>query len=127
MTPSQSDDFLVNLENLRTAIRAEEPYASFFVGDFNAHCQYWWPDGETNEEELQIDRFREECFKATENAKKQHLNDMGKIRVENQSSSKAYWKIFSKLINKAINPRIPLILYENKFVVNCIEKACLFN
>ena len=53
----QIDDFLDNLENLSTAIRAEEPYASFFVGDFNAHRQNWWPDGDTNEEGLQIDNF----------------------------------------------------------------------
>ena len=47
--------------------------------------------------------------------------------VENQSNSKAYWKIPSKLINKADIPRIPSILYGNKFVVDCDEKAILFN
>ena len=25
----------------------ENPYASFFTGDFNGHSQFWWPDGDT--------------------------------------------------------------------------------
>ena len=37
------------------AIRTEEPYASFFVGDVNAHCHNWWSDGGTNEKGRQID------------------------------------------------------------------------
>ena len=290
------DNFLTKFENLRNTICAEEPYASFFVGDFNAHSQNWWPDGDTNEEgqqiddltsslslhqlimeptnfepnkipscidliftdqpnivmesgvrpsldnlchhqitfcklnlhippppayfrklwhfsranstlirqsisqfnwetslanqnpscqvalfnktllnimsnfipneylkvqskdppwignnlrrllkkqnrqykayvrkgcrtedKIRVDKFREECFEATENAKNKYLREMGKKLVDNQSSSKTYWKILSKLINKANVPRIPPILYNNKFVVNCKEKACLFN
>ena len=70
-------------------------------------------------DKIRVDKFRD--------AKKQHLNDMGKRLVENQSSSKAYFKILHELINKANIPRIPTIIYENIFVVNCKEKACLFN
>ena len=59
--------------------------------------------------------------------KNQYLNDMGQRLVENQSSSLGYLKILNKLINKANIPRILPILYKNKFVVNCKEKACLFH
>ena len=31
-------------------IEAENPYATFFAGDFNGHSQLWWPDGDTNAE-----------------------------------------------------------------------------
>ena len=81
------------------------------------------------DDKIRVDDFRVECFIATENVKNQYLNDMGQrlVPIKFQSSSKGYWKILSKLINTANNPRIPPILYENTFVVNCKEKACLFN
>ena len=41
------DDFLTNFRNLYSKIEAENPYATFFAGDFNGHSQLWWPDGDT--------------------------------------------------------------------------------
>ena len=29
----------------------------FFTGDFNAHSQNWWPDGNTNNEGIAIDNL----------------------------------------------------------------------
>ena len=49
--------FLTNFENLVIKIRDEKPYASFYVGDFNAHCQNWWPGGDTNAEGLLLDEL----------------------------------------------------------------------
>ena len=40
--------FLSNLINLHLKIQGEKPFAIFFTGDFNAHSQFWWPDGDTN-------------------------------------------------------------------------------
>ena len=65
------------------------------------------------ENKIRVDNFKEECFKANENTKNQYLNDMDQRLVENQSSSKAYWKILSKLINKVIIPRILLCMKIN--------------
>ena len=59
--------------------------------------------------------------------KKRYMNEMGNKLVDNQSSAKTYRKLLNKLINKGNVPRIPPILYNNKFIVNCKEKACLFN
>ena len=42
--------FLSNFRNLYTKIKAENPFVTFFTGDFNAHSQYWWPDGDTTPE-----------------------------------------------------------------------------
>ena len=36
-------------------IKAENPYVTFFTGDFNAHSQFWWPNGGTNLEGGEID------------------------------------------------------------------------
>ena len=29
----------------------------FFIGDFNAHSQNWWPDGNANNEGIAIDNL----------------------------------------------------------------------
>ena len=41
---------MANFENLYSEIKAEKPFATFFTGDFNAHSQLWWPDGDTTPE-----------------------------------------------------------------------------
>ena len=42
--------FFSNFSNLYAKIKAENPFAVFFTGDFNAHSKYWWPDGATASE-----------------------------------------------------------------------------
>ena len=49
--------FLLNFENLYSKIKAENPLAMFFTGDFNAHSQLWWPDGDTNHEGTEIEEL----------------------------------------------------------------------
>ena len=39
--------FLSNFEDLYLKIKDENPFATFFTGDYNAHSQFWWPDGDT--------------------------------------------------------------------------------
>ena len=50
-------DFLSNVSNLYTKINNENPYASFFTGDFNGHSQLWWPDGDTTAEGREIENL----------------------------------------------------------------------
>ena len=40
--------FLVDSKNSHLKIKAENPFAIFFVGDFKGKCQYWWPDVEAS-------------------------------------------------------------------------------
>ena len=47
--------FLSNFSNLYAKIKAENPFAAFFTGDFNAHSKYWWPDGDTTTEGSEIE------------------------------------------------------------------------
>ena len=49
--------FLLNFENLYSRIKAENPLAMFFTGDFNAHSQFWWPEGDTTDEGTDIDEL----------------------------------------------------------------------
>ena len=41
---------MANFENLYSKIKAEKAFATFFTGDFNAHSQLWWPDGDATPE-----------------------------------------------------------------------------
>ena len=79
------------------------------------------------EDQIRVERFRNECFEATNKAKDEYLKNMGTKLSNSQSSSKTYWKILKRLINKSHVPRIPPILYINKLIVSCKEKASLFN
>ena len=50
-------DFLSNVTNLYSKIKNENPYASFFTGDFNGHSQFWWHDGDTTAEGREIENL----------------------------------------------------------------------
>ena len=56
-TSSEFQDFLSKFETLYSNIKTENPLATFFTGDFNAHSQLWWPDGNTNPEGTQIEEL----------------------------------------------------------------------
>ena len=49
--------FLQNFKTLYTKLKAENPFAILFTGDFNGHSQFWWPDGDTNPEGKEIDNL----------------------------------------------------------------------
>ena len=49
--------FLSSFENLYLNIKAENPFVTFFTGDFNAHSQFWWPNGDTIPEGVIIDEL----------------------------------------------------------------------
>ena len=49
--------FFSNFTNLYSKIKNENPYASFFTGDFNGHAQFWWPDGDTTSEGREIENL----------------------------------------------------------------------
>ena len=49
--------FLSNFKKLYSQIQGENPFATLFTGDFNAHSQLWWPDGDTNPEGMEIENL----------------------------------------------------------------------
>ena len=52
-----SPEFQAFLSNLHSKIKTENPFAIFYIGDFNAHSQFWWPDGDTTPEGTDIDEL----------------------------------------------------------------------
>ena len=50
-------NFLSNFNNLYAKIKNENPFASFFTGDFNGHSQFWWPDGDTTAEGRELENL----------------------------------------------------------------------
>ena len=51
------NSFLGNLEDLHENIKKQKPYAMFFTGDFNAHSETWYPEGDTNPEGVALDNL----------------------------------------------------------------------
>ena len=47
-TSPEFQAFLTNFENLCSNIKTENPFAVFVTGNFNAHSQFWWPDGDNS-------------------------------------------------------------------------------
>ena len=43
------------------------------------------------------------------------------------ASQTSYWKIINGVMNRCRAPKIPPLLLDNDFVLNCVEKAKLFN
>ena len=80
-----------------------------------------------DEDRLRLDAFRAECQKVVETAKLTYLNNLGKKVNEPGTSQKAYWKIINRVMNKCRAPKIPPLLVNNMFILNCNEKAKLFN
>ena len=54
-TSPEFQDFLSNFKNLYSKIQAENPFSTFFTGDFNGH--FWSPDGDTTPEGVEIDEL----------------------------------------------------------------------
>ena len=79
------------------------------------------------EDKARVDNFRSECNAAIANAKDTYFQELGKKLANKNTSQKTYWKIVNKLLNKCKAPKIPPILHENKFIVNCKAKAAAFN
>ena len=54
----QFTKFLNDFKDLYNKISKENPFSTFYTGDFNAHSQQWYPDGDTNNEgALLVDLF----------------------------------------------------------------------
>ena len=76
---------------------------------------------------FRLDRFRIECQQAVEAAKLTYLTNLGNKVNNVNTSQKLYWKIINRVMNKCRAPKIPPILVNNCFILNCKEKAKYFN
>ena len=79
------------------------------------------------EDKVRLEVFRIECQKAVELAKLSYLTNMGNKVNEPGTSPKSYWKIINRVMNKCKAPKIPPPLINNRVILDCREKAKLFN
>ena len=56
-----------------------------------------------------------------------YLVNLGDKLNNPNTSQKYYWKIINRVMNKCRAPKIPPILVNNMFIINCKEKAKHFN
>ena len=73
------------------------------------------------EDKIRVDAFRNECNLAIQNAKIDYLTKMANELADPTTSQRSYWKIINRVMNKCRAPKIPPILVNNKFIVNCQE------
>ena len=83
--------------------------------------------GYKEEDKIRLECFRTECKEAVEFAKLSYLSNLGSKLNEPAITNKNYWKIIHRVMNKCRAPKIPPILKEGTFNLNCIDKAKLFN
>ena len=67
-----------------------------------------------------------ECKEAVESAKLAYLSNLGSKLNDPGTTSKNYWKIIHRAMNKCRAPKIPPILKGGTFILNCIDKATPF-
>ena len=79
------------------------------------------------EDKTRLEAFRNECHEAINSAKQTYLHNLGTKLNDPDTTSKNYWKIIHNVMNKSRAPKIPPILHNGNFIINCAEKAKLFN
>ena len=77
------------------------------------------------EDKVRLDNFRNECQEAVKTAKLTYLINLGNKLNNPNTNQKSYWKIINKVMNKCKAPKIPPLLINNTFILNCREKAKL--
>ena len=78
------------------------------------------------EDKDRLDTFRMECKEVVGTAKMTYLKNLGNKVNDPSTTQKSYWKIINTVMNKCRAPKIPPILVNNIFILNCSEKAKLF-
>ena len=79
------------------------------------------------EDKVRLEVFRIECQKAVETAKSSYITNMGNKVNDPGTSQNSHWKIITRVMNKCRAPKIPPLLINNKFILDCREKAKHFN
>ena len=54
------EEFLKKFKTLHSNIQTNNPYATFYTGDFNGQSQIWWSDGNTTPEGKKIEELLSE-------------------------------------------------------------------
>ena len=79
--------------------------------------------GYKDDDKARLVTFRGECQQAVENAKSTYLINLGNKVNDPNTSQKSYWKIINRVMNKCRTPKIPPLLVNNVFILDCKEKS----
>ena len=74
-----------------------------------------------------VDQIREESFQAIKTSKENYLKSLGDKLIDKTTGPKNYWGIINSLLNKCKIPRTLPLLVPDKIIIDCKEKAKLFN
>ena len=77
-------------------------------------------------DKVRLDAYSDICNKVISKAKEDYLNLSGSKLANPSTSKKTYWKIINRVMNKCKAPKIPPLLVDNKFIIDCKEKANIF-
>ena len=83
--------------------------------------------GYNEDQKKKLDDFRAVCTEAIRKTKNTYLKTQGNKLADPKLARKTYWKIINKFLNKCKIPRIPPLFVNSNFVLNCKEKAKIFN
>ena len=78
-------------------------------------------------DKVRLDIFRCECHQAVEDAKSSYLANLGNKVNDPNTSQKSYWKIINRVLNKCRAPKVPSLIVNNVFILNCREEAIISN
>ena len=74
-----------------------------------------------------VHRIREECVQVIKTSKENYLKSLGDKLIDKTTGPKTNRSIINSLLNKCKTPRIPRLLVADKIIIDCKEKAKLFN
>ena len=74
-------------------------------------------------DKILVDTLRENCEIRIQEANRNYFNKLGNKLIDSNTSQKSYWKIINRVMNKCKAPKIPPLLVDNKYIINCKEKA----
>ena len=82
--------------------------------------------GYLDDDKRRLDEFRVEIKAIIKTVKEGYLKKIGSDLADPHVGQKCYWKIVNRIMNKCKAPKIPPILSNNKYIINCKEKATIF-
>ena len=91
------------------------------------HYRNYKKHGYREEDKATLEALRTECKESIETAKKLYLKKLADSLNDATTTPKSYWKIIYRIMNKTRAPKIPPLLDGGTFIINCKEKAKLFN
>ena len=83
--------------------------------------------GFNEEDKINLERHRANTSNTILLAKEVYLKNQGKKLSNPETAQKTYWNIIKNFLNKSKIPRIPPLFHLDKFIMNCKQKAEIFN